>query len=98
MPAVKGDKVNAADTVSRLMEKHVRGSAEGNGLTEREIIGAGFTKSEDVSDKYELYYTFNGKEYVAEAYIDEGTGNVGVFIADTEDCVLVEDVLSDIKF
>lgn len=96
--AVKGEEVNVADTVSRLMEKHVRGSAEGNGLTEKEIIMAGFTKSEDVSDKYELYYTFNGKEYVAEAYIDKGTDNVGVFIADAEDCVLVEDVLSDIIF
>ncbi len=99
---VKGEGVITADKVSRMWEKHVRGAAEGNGLTEREIIGAGFKKSEEAEDKYELYYTFNGREYIAEAYIDEGTGNVVIFTAYegqfVEDGSGENDLVNDLDF
>lgn len=65
---------DTAEKVSRLLDMYLV-----NTLTVKELNCAGFEVSETYHDRYEIFYTENGKERAAAAFMDEN-GNLSRFV------------------
>lgn len=69
----KDEYEDTADKVSRLFEMY--GS---DTVTVKELEEVGFTVSESYHDRYEIFFTENGKQRAAAAFTD-GEGNLKFF-------------------